>query len=154
VLYQASDLSVLPTAVTATETQTPRTTDGTDGVSATTSAQATASGSVSGSSDRHVLSSGAIAGIAVGAAAVVLLLVAVAWYVWRLRRQLSTTKEGGGDGDGARELHGEDSKRHELLTEEKPAEAVGSDAAAEMPITGWAKNGIVQPHMDPAEMQG
>lgn len=154
ILYQSSDLSILPTAVSVPESTSQSTPNSVDGVPATTSGLTSTDGPVGGSGGGTGISKGAIAGIVVGSVAGVFFLGAIAWYVWRLRRQLSSVKKGDGDGDKPGELHGEGVKKHELLTEEKPAEAVGSDPAVELPIDGHEEREVVQKSAQPVEMQG
>lgn len=85
------------------------------------------------------LSTGSIAGIVIGAVVAALLLVGAAWYVWHWKRRSTaqkTQKDGSG---GLGELHGEDSHRQELPTEERVGEVAGSNVAIELPNAHTAK---------------
>lgn len=175
VLYQASDLAELPTAANATDTSSQTATTATGSLPSSTSSLATGGGGNSaggsgngGSSNSSGLGVGAIAGIAVGAVVAALLLVAGAWYVWRLRRRLAKMERAGGqDGNsgGAAELHADGGGPRELAPQEKAVEAGGGpDVAspAEMPGTG-RQDGFGPPvelqgqgpgYVPPVEMQG
>jgi hypothetical protein len=133
VLHQASDLSVLPAPASTTASSVASSTSRDVFLGNST----TPPTSHDTPSDNGKLSTGVIIGIVIGSVVAALLLVAAAWYIGHSRRRSAAQKTQEDTGGGVGELHGEDSNRQELMTEEKVAEVPGSNAliAVELPYT-------------------
>lgn len=137
VLHQASDESVLPTQNLSDPPSSSN--------SATGAGNTDKASSLDAPSNR--LSSGAIAGIAIGCSAVLVLISGLGWYAWKSRRQLKASE----GGPGGAELHGEESNIHEIVTTEKPTEVDATPAPVEASVEGGMDGRHVGP---PAELEG